>query len=59
MEDITPEQAKQALDREKETRRQRCSDRIADILKEEKCRLDVAMLITAQGNIPQLQVTAI
>ena len=56
---ITPEQAKQALEAEKQTRIQRCTNRIAEVLKEENCKLEVGMLITAQGNIPQLQVVAV
>ena len=58
-EDITPEQAKQALETEKKLRTQRCTNRIAEVLREESCKLDVSVLITAQGNVPQLQVVAI
>jgi ATP-dependent Zn protease len=53
---MTPEQAKKLLDDEIQERINRCSSRISEILKEENCRLDVTMLITAQGNLPQLAI---
>ena len=56
---ITPEQAKQAIEEEKKVRTQRCASRIADVLREENCRLDVGILVTAEKNVPQLQVVAI
>ena len=51
-------QDQQTVETEKETRRRRCTNRIADVLKEENCYLDVSILITSQGNVPQLQVLA-
>jgi hypothetical protein len=56
---ITLEKAKGAIESEKRARIERCSIRIAEILKEENCKLEIGMLITAQGNIPQLQVVSL
>ena len=53
---MTPEQAKKLLDDEIQERINRCSGRISEILKEENCALDISMLITTQGNLPQLRI---
>ena len=53
---ITVEQARLALEAETQERAQRCLSRINAILAEEKCRLDVAFVLTQQGNFPKIQV---
>jgi ATP-dependent Zn protease len=56
MENMTPEQAKKLIDNEIQERVSRCSNRISEILQEENCRLDITMLLTTQGNIPQIAI---
>jgi len=36
----------------------RCGDRINQVLKEERCILDVAITITLKGNLPQVRIIA-
>jgi hypothetical protein len=50
------EQARAVLLRERENRVKRCQDRINKILEEENCAMYVAMLVTPEGNRPQLTV---
>jgi hypothetical protein len=51
-------QAKTILDQEKKARAKRCEEKINQALQEERCGLDVAVLITARGNVPQLNILA-
>jgi hypothetical protein len=51
-------QAKALIEQEKQDRVKRCEARINQALQEENCGLDVAVLITARGNVPQLNIFA-
>jgi hypothetical protein len=51
-------QAKALIEQEKQERVKRCEARINQALQEENCGLDVAVLITARGNVPQLNIFA-
>lgn len=55
-EELTPEMAKALLRVERQARVQRCQKKIGQALAEENCVLDCSIVITAQGNIPQIQV---
>jgi hypothetical protein len=51
-------EAKALLEQEKQDRVKRCEAKINQALQEERCGLDVTVLITAKGNIPQLNIFA-
>jgi hypothetical protein len=51
-------QAKALIEQEKQQRVQRCEAKINEALQAERCGLDVAVLITARGNVPQLNIFA-
>jgi len=53
---IESEQEQQARLQEQQERMQRCTERLAKLLEEERCTLHVAMLVTPQGNLPQVRV---
>lgn len=53
---ITPEAARQALHEAQQKRVERCRQKIHLALEQEKCTLDVAVLVTARGNMPQLNI---
>ena len=55
-ETLTPELAKAMLTAERQARIQRCRQKIERALAEENCLLDCSIIITAQGNIPQIQI---
>jgi hypothetical protein len=55
---LAASQAKAILDQEKQDRVKRCEAKINQALQEERCSLDVAVLITARGNVPQLNIFA-
>jgi hypothetical protein len=55
-EKVISEQEKKLIEDEIKERTERCSSNIIAMLKTEGCRIDVAMVITPQGNIPQLTV---
>jgi hypothetical protein len=55
---LAASQAKAILDQEKQDRVKRCERKINQALQEERCSLDVAVLITARGNVPQLNIFA-
>ncbi|MHB9072435.1 MAG: hypothetical protein ACYC6G_02800 [Desulfobaccales bacterium] len=46
------------IEQEKQDRVKRCEEKINQALQEERCGLDVAVLITARGNVPQLNILA-
>lgn len=50
--------AKALIEQEKQNRVKRCEAKINQALREEHCGLDVAVLITARGNVPQLNIFA-
>lgn len=51
-------QAKALIEQEKQDRVKRCEAKINQALQDERCGLDVAVLITARGNVPQLNIIA-
>jgi hypothetical protein len=55
---LAASQAKAILDQEKKDRAKRCEEKINRALQEERCGLDVAVVITARGNVPQLNILA-
>jgi hypothetical protein len=52
------ETAKAAIEQEKQGRAKRCEEKINQALQEERCSLEVAVLVTARGNVPQLNIIA-
>lgn len=50
------EGAKQVLESERKVRVERCRAKIEQALQEENCFIDVAMVISAQGIIPQISI---
>jgi hypothetical protein len=48
--------AKTILDQEKKDRSKRCEEKINRALQEERCVLEVAVLVTVRGNVPQLNI---
>ena len=52
--DVT--QAKALIEQEKQERVKRCEAKINQALQDERCSLEVAVLITARGNVPQLSI---
>ncbi len=50
------EKAKATIEREKKDRVKKCSAALEALLKEHRCQLDVGMLVTPKGNIPQVQL---
>ena len=57
-ETLTPEMAKALLETERQARIRRCGQKIEQALAEESCVLDASFIITAQGNIPQINIRA-
>ncbi len=51
-------QAKVLIEQERQDRIKRCEAKINQALQEERCGLDVAVLITGKGNVPQLNIFA-
>ena len=51
-------QARALIEQEKQDRVKRCEAKINQALQEERCGLDVAVVITARGNVPQLNIFA-
>lgn len=49
---------KELIEKDRQERIQRTNQAIKDILDKEKCTLDVSMIITTQGNMPQLNIVA-
>ena len=43
---------------DKVERVKRCGDRVNQVLQEERCTLEVAITITANGNFPQIKIVA-
>lgn len=46
------------IEQERKERIERCGKRLQQLLEEEKCTLEVAMLVTMRGNIPQITVVS-
>lgn len=54
----TVQEAKELVEKEMQERMDRVSSTIRQILQQERCRLDISMIITPQGNIPNVKVIA-
>ncbi|MFA4902879.1 MAG: hypothetical protein WC600_09050 [Desulfobaccales bacterium] len=54
--DLSTAQAKALIEQEKQERVKRCEAKINQALQDERCCLEVAVLITARGNVPQLNI---
>jgi hypothetical protein len=54
----TIQEAKEVVEKEKQERMDRVASTIRQILQQERCRLDLSMIMTAQGNIPNVRVVA-
>jgi hypothetical protein len=54
--DLSTAQAKALIEQEKQERVKRCEAKINQALQDERCSLEVAVLITARGNVPQLNI---
>jgi len=57
-EEIKPEQAKEVITKEMKEREEKCSQAIKKALEDNKCVMDVAILVMGRGNMPQIKVTA-
>lgn len=57
-ETLSTAQAKALIEQEKQDRVKRCEAKINQALQDERCGLDVAVLITGTGNVPQLNIFA-
>ena len=55
---LSTAQAKALVEQEKKDRIDRCAAVIDQVLKAEHCSLEVTVLVTARGNVPQLTITA-
>jgi hypothetical protein len=51
-------QARALIEQEKQDRVKRCEAKINQALQSERCSLEVAVLVTARGNVPQLNIVA-
>jgi|WetSurMetagenome_2_1015567.scaffolds.fasta_scaffold437779_2 hypothetical protein len=56
--DLDTAQAKALIEKEKQDRVKRCEAKINQALQEERCGLDIAVVVTARGNLPQLNIFA-
>lgn len=53
---ITTEEAKKALLEERQQRVKACDEAITEVLKEYKCGLTAIMIVSQNGNTPQVQI---
>jgi hypothetical protein len=49
---------KALIEQERKERVERCSKRIEQVLTEENCTLDAVVIVSARGNIPQIQIVS-
>jgi len=56
---FSPDKAKALLKKERSKRIERCQKKLEALMKEENCRIDVAMLVTLKGNLPQMKIIAL
>lgn len=55
---MTADELKAEVEKEREGRAKRCAEKLQALLSEENCEIDVAVLVTSQGNLPQLTIRA-
>lgn len=48
--------ARETLQKEASERIQKCASELKELLARNKCTLEVSMLVTARGNIPQINI---
>ena len=58
LETLNASQAKALIEQEKQDRVKRCEAKINQALQEERCGLEMSILVTARGNVPQLTIFA-
>lgn len=59
---ISEEKAKELqamLDAERKERAQACAKEIEEVLKKHKCSIDIAVIVTSRGNIPQMNIVTV
>lgn len=56
--DKSLQEAKTAIEKEKQERISKCQQEMSAILKKYNCQIIPSMIITQQGNIPQIQIVA-
>jgi len=57
--DKSLQEAKKAIEEEKQERMKKCQTELSDLLKKRNCRLDAYVVITQQGNMPQIKIVAL
>jgi len=55
---ILPEKAKEVLLAERQKRESACQNDLKALLEKHKCVIEIGMLVTPQGNRPQIAITA-
>lgn len=56
--EMTEQEIAQMQEAKKQERIKRVADKLQALLKEENCELDVAVIVSAKGNFPQLNIVA-
>ena len=54
----TPDEAREVLAQSQKEQVESCRQEIDTVLEKHNCRFEAAMLVTARGNIPQVQIVA-
>jgi len=55
---ISPEKASAVLIEERKKREAACSEELKALMQKHNCVVEIAMLVTTQGNRPQIAITA-
>jgi len=56
--ELSEKEIAQMQEAKKQERTKRVADKLQALLKEENCELDVAVIVSAKGNFPQLNIVA-
>lgn len=56
--ELTEQEIAKMQEAKKQERIKRVADKLQTLLKEENCELDVAVIVSAKGNFPQLNIVA-
>jgi len=56
--ELTEQEIAQMQETKKQERIKRVANKLQALLKEENCELDVAVIVSAKGNFPQLNIVA-
>lgn len=54
--EVTAEEAAQVLRQKDQELIKKCSEEVDGVLKKHNCTLSLSMIVTSQGNVPQVQV---